>query len=434
MKNVFFIASASPVISGRFVISCWAFSLWMWGKLFNIAWNSFHLQTSPETFHTANLSRAWDLLEDDFSLVDLLTDFLPEAEEIVAVQTLLEVMHIRSEFAMWVSLLSFLRGSFLEPDLSSWMEEMQKCTPCPKDARTHLLLYYSHLFLCNVPRKLVAECGCKQMCKQLRVPAIFYSKRYESAVLLSMCKSVVIFDCLFVKVRIANFVAINSRTSICKFSSFSDYFPPVDTPLQKTSQPDFDASVCIYKFGSFCLSDFPVFNLIFSTHQRSSSFFNTISAWYEQAWFSNCICCCCCKYFSCRPISFVNSETVVWEWERSVWHFKITFSIFSSVSVKVIVQVSIFRPKNSISWDGFRTAFFRFMTKPSFSLKFPLCFASEEYRQVISLDECSTASTELLIPSMVLEISWEQALNQKKVRETRKDFQTNLSFWDACME
>ena len=299
----------------------------------------------------------------------------------------------------------------------------------------HICCYTTRIcFLCNVPKKLVAECGCKQMCKLLRVPAIFYSKRYESAVLLSMCKSVVIFDCLFLKVRIANFVAINSRTSICKFSSFSDHFPPVDTPLQKTSQPDFDASFCIYKFGSFCLSDFPLFNLIFSTHQRSSGFFNSISVWYEQAWFSNCICCCCCKYFSCRPISFVNSETVVWEWERSVWHFKITFSIFSLVSVKVIVRVSIFRPKNSISWDGFRTAFFRFMTKPSCSLKFPLCFASEEYRQVISLDECSTASTELLILSMVLEIPWEQALNQKKGRETRKYFPTNLSFWDACME
>ena len=120
---------------------------------------------------------------------------------------------------------------------------------------------------------------------------------------------------------------INSRTFKCKFSSFFIHFLPVETPLQKAPQPYFDASVCFTKFGSFCLSDLPLFNLKFSNHQRSSCFdrlFNTISGWYEQAWFSDCIC-CCYKYLSCRqylnlaawtaedirPINFVNSKTVV---------------------------------------------------------------------------------------------------------------------------
>ena len=43
---------------------------------------------------------------------------------------------------------------------------------------------------------------------------------------------------------------------------------------------------------------------------------------------------------------------------------KLPFSIFCSVSVKVMAWVSIFRPKNSICCDGFRTDSFRFMTKP----------------------------------------------------------------------
>ena len=40
------------------------------------------------------------------------------------------------------------------------------------------------------------------------------------------------------------------------------------------------------------------------------------------------------------------------------------FSFFSSVSAEVMLWVSISRPKNSICCDGFRTDFFRFMTKP----------------------------------------------------------------------
>ena len=36
--------------------------------------------------------------------------------------------------------------------------------------------------------------------------------------------------------------------------SFSDHFPQVDTPFQKAAQPDSDASVCISKFDSHCLT------------------------------------------------------------------------------------------------------------------------------------------------------------------------------------
>ena len=63
------------------------------------------------------------LLEDGFSPVDLITNFLPEAEEMVIVQIFFELVHTRSEFAMKLLLslddLSFLRRSFLAPDLSS---------------------------------------------------------------------------------------------------------------------------------------------------------------------------------------------------------------------------------------------------------------------------------------------------------------------------
>ena len=44
------------------------------------------------------------LPEDDFWPVGLLTNFLSEAGKMVAVETFLEVKHIRVEFDMWVSL------------------------------------------------------------------------------------------------------------------------------------------------------------------------------------------------------------------------------------------------------------------------------------------------------------------------------------------
>ena len=197
------------------------------------------------------------------------------------------------------------------------------------------------------------------------VPPIF--KRYESAVLLPIFKWIAIFYYPFVNIRIANFAAINSRTFISKFSFFSNI------PLQKASQHDFFAFVCINKFGSFCLSDLQLFNPKFSTHQRSfclDRLFNTIPAWYEQAWFSDYIY-CCCKYLSyiragrtawivenIKPINFVNSKTVIWWWERRFW----PFSSFSQL-VPWCGHL-FFKPKNSISCDGFRIDFFWFMTKP----------------------------------------------------------------------
>ena len=114
--------------------------------------------------------------------------------------------------------------------------------------------------------------------------------------------------------------------SMCKLSCFPDHFPLVDIPLKKAPQPDFDESVCITQFGSFCLSDLPLFNLKFSFRQRSSCFdrlSNTIYAWYKQAWFRDCIC-CCWNYLSfrrvgrsawtvedIRSLNFVNFKTVI---------------------------------------------------------------------------------------------------------------------------
>ena len=51
-------------------------------------------------------------------------------------------------------------------------------------------------------------------------------------------------------------------------------------------------------------------------------------------------------------------------------------------------------------------------------------FPSAEYCGEISLEECSAASVKLLVPLIVLKISWEQALIQNKGREARKDFPT----------
>ena len=64
--NSSFIAPASPLNPGWFVISCWAFAPWMWDRFGSIAWNTFDLWTLPETFYTANLSdpvstRGWFL-------------------------------------------------------------------------------------------------------------------------------------------------------------------------------------------------------------------------------------------------------------------------------------------------------------------------------------------------------------------------------------
>ena len=112
---------------------------------------------------------------------------------------------------------------------------------------------------------------------------------------------------LYLNVRIANFAVINSRTVICKFPSFSDHFPKL-TPHCKSLFYLILMHVCIPKFGSFCFSDLPFFDFpfhcdlsLFFTHQRSSCFDQLfyISAWYEQAWFSDCIC-CCFKYLRCR--------------------------------------------------------------------------------------------------------------------------------------
>ena len=55
------------------------------------------------------------------------------------------------------------------------------------------------------------------------------------------------------------------------------------------------------------------------------------------------------------------------------------------------------------------------------SLKIPLIFfPSAEYCGEISLEECSAASVELLVPLIVLKISWEQALIQIKVEKLVK--------------
>ena len=133
------------------------------------------------------------------------------------------------------------------------------------------------------------------MCNSARIFCCMYPpflKEMKVQYFFSICKRIAIFDC----------PAINFRTLMCKILFFTDHLPLADIPLQKVSQPDFHATVCITKFGSFCLSDLSLLNLKFFTHQRSSCFdslFNTISAWHELAW-SNDYIYCCCKFFSYR--------------------------------------------------------------------------------------------------------------------------------------
>ena len=70
------------------------------------------------------------------------------------------------------------------------------------------------------------------------------------------------------------------------------------------------------------------------------------------------------------------------------------------------------------------------------SLKFPVMFFPlEEYRRDMSLDEWSMVSVELLVPLIVLKISWGQVLIQNKDRETHKDFsnkKTSQNFLSSC--
>ena len=87
-----------------------------------------------------------------------------------------------------------------------------------------------------------------------------------------ICKWIAIFDCYLLNVRIANFATISFRAFMCRPCYLSTNFSKVDIFLQKASQNDVDASICITKFGPFYLSDIPLFSLKFYTHQRCSCF------------------------------------------------------------------------------------------------------------------------------------------------------------------
>ena len=118
----------------------------MWDHLDSIE-TALKLFQKPSTLL---ISIALFLLEGGFTSVDLLTNLLPEGKEMVFVRTFLEAVDTKAEVAIWVSQwlddISILRGSSLESDLSSWMEEMRNRITCPKDAGMHLLLYCASLF------------------------------------------------------------------------------------------------------------------------------------------------------------------------------------------------------------------------------------------------------------------------------------------------
>ena len=143
--NLSFITPASPLILGQFAISCWAFSPWMWDKFGSIVWNFFNFQTFPQTFHNSNLSDPVSSREQ-FLPRGFVNKFLNWGRRNDCCTDFSEAAHTRAEFLMWLALwlddLFFLLGSSWEPNLSSWMEEKENCTPCAKNSWMHLFLYY----------------------------------------------------------------------------------------------------------------------------------------------------------------------------------------------------------------------------------------------------------------------------------------------------
>ena len=172
--NLSIITSPIPLTPGWFVFSCWAFSPWMWDKLGSIAWNSFHLQTFPGTFHTANLS---DLVSTwgYFFPCGFVNTFFTWGRRDDGCIDIFRIVHTRVEFTMWVSLwldvLSFLWGSCSEHDLSNGMAEKRNSTPCPMNAGIDLLLYCPDL----VSMQYIVEVGGRvwmQANPELVVPCV----------------------------------------------------------------------------------------------------------------------------------------------------------------------------------------------------------------------------------------------------------------------
>ena len=523
----------------------------MWDQLDSTTWNSFHLQTFPETFYTADLSdlfstRRWFLpcgfvkkflirgrrnvgCTDIFRScayhgwacrvgVTMIKWFIFSLR--IFLRTLLIKLDRRkaklyslSQGCRNTTLAILPRSDFHAMYRESWSLDANKLrvVPCILQSLGKLKHLFSKLncpwlcpdtfrapgrysadiSICLLRRKLEIQMDLL-VCKSSLLCVSLIFEIYESAVLLSIRKWIAIFQCPFVNVRMSNFAAIVFRTFMCKFSPFPDHFYSVETSLQKASQPDLDASVCIAKFGFFCLSDLQFFNPKFSTHQRSSCFdrlFNTDSDWYEQACFSDCIC-CCCKCLSCRrdgwaawraadirPINFVNSETVI---EGEKGDFDISKLPFSSFAWLV--------PK---SWCGclflgLKTLFAGMVSKLIFKIYDKTLMLSRKINvsQLISSNilpirrissryitrRMFNRFNRAIATLIALKISREQALIQNKGRETLKDFPTkqisqtflrsstaalgnrdlscrenlfrwegissnaNLPFWNACIE
>ena len=202
-----------------------------------------------------------------------------------------------------------------------------------------------------------------------------------------------------------------------------------------------------------------MFNLKFSTHQTSSCFdrlFNTISDWYEQDRFSIAIAALVSTLavdvqaellgqLSLSDLSILLTPKRWFEDEK----------VDSGISELLFLSFSLLVPN---SWCGYlflglKNIFVEMVSElivsdlwqnPDVeleksmcldSLKFLLFFPSEGYRGDISLNECSAVSVELLVPLIVLKISWEQVLTQNTGRQIRKDFPTkqiSQTFMSSC--
>ena len=99
---------------------------------------------------------------------------------------------------------------------------------------------------------------------------------------------------------LADVQEFNSRTFVCKFSSFSDHFPQLTPRCKRLPNLILMHLLVSLNLVPFALVIFHCLILNFPPTKKVPVLIDClISAWYELAWFSDCIC-CCCKYFSCR--------------------------------------------------------------------------------------------------------------------------------------
>ena len=109
MINLSFIIPTSLLTPGRFLISCWAFSPWMWHKLGSIAWN-------PWNSSTPLISVILFVLEGSFFVVNFLNSGCTDIFRSCAYQGW--VCHVRVTMIRWLIF-------FFRIFLRTWLNRMK---------------------------------------------------------------------------------------------------------------------------------------------------------------------------------------------------------------------------------------------------------------------------------------------------------------------